>query len=502
MRTPAEEQLMAYLDGELSPEARADMECRLAASWELRARLAELQRDVEFYVRETVFQPAVLPPEDVVWRQLQQRVRSMPVTSTPAPPGWRRVVTIGGIAAAVAAVLLLQLPNRPAATADELLERARRAESVESDAVLRPVVHRRLRVRHTSAGRQAAQSVVWDVWRASRPERMRHHTSNGSAPLVEQLRAVFARSGMDPDRPLSAAVFSQWCRLRQTAGAQVRRTSLQDGREGVVVRAQPAPGGGDSVVSSALTLRTADWRPVAQELTVKTNAGTERYEIDEMEYHLLSYDSMPPDFFQHPPATASAPAVEAVVLPQPTVLEPAPSLPEPQPADPADLLRTALVAHLSAHRAGLCTGTPRPGGLSRAIVERLRLPEAQTISLASLLEAIAGDAGALRRHIDGYSALEITAASAELRAQFRRILEEHLAALRSNLKQAAALLVVTDAQPVSAGPPSDWHGAVLALTLEIEQLASLPPEQVAARLLHLSRQAEGASALVADGFSR
>lgn len=552
MEQPADHQLLAYLDGELPPEARAAIDAQLAASWELRARLAELSRDVEFFVRETAPRLPEPPPAQEVWGTLESRLKQTP-SSAAGPSLVRPLVTLGAIAAAItAAVFLLRPPmaNPSLATAD-VLDRARRAESVESDVLLRPVVHRRMRIRHSGPRRPAVESAVWDVWRASRPTRIRQHTE-GSAPLVGSLRAVLTRNGMDPDRPLSAAVYSDWTRTRGAASAAtLRQTSLPDGREAVVVSAHVHASSNDSIVAASLTLQTSDWRPVSQELTIETQTGREQYTIDEVDYHLLSATSIPPDFFEPAQAAATGPQVEPVQLPEPTPAAAIPS-PTPLPPAPADLLRTALAAQLTLHRTALCArpsieivrrlpdavllrgalpdadqttllealsgltllqpelqpGAPdnRSTDLSQRIAGHQQLAAGRSLSLVSLLRAVTDDAGALHRHVSGYSTVEIASASPALQIHLRQILEEHLTALRANLAQAANLLSATDPPAGSTSPPpaSDWHTALLNLTAGVDRVNTLaadgllPRQQLAAQCLQLANQAAQVSALLAS----
>lgn len=72
---PEESELLAYLDEELAPERQAEIRRMLAASWELRAQLARIERRVERYIEATAFQSSGEPPDvDDLWRDFSGRL--------------------------------------------------------------------------------------------------------------------------------------------------------------------------------------------------------------------------------------------------------------------------------------------------------------------------------------------------------------------------------------------------------------------------------------------
>jgi anti-sigma factor RsiW len=121
-----EDALSAYLDGELSHDARAEVEARLAQSAEWRAILDEV-RDARDAVRAL---PVVEPPADFLQRLLADADPSLLVPPPPTTPPvvvdlgeararrtprrGRWVAALGGAAAAavVVAVLITPTPNR------------------------------------------------------------------------------------------------------------------------------------------------------------------------------------------------------------------------------------------------------------------------------------------------------------------------------------------------------------------------------------------------------
>jgi hypothetical protein len=393
----------------------------------------------------------------------------------------------GVIAAAVVVAAIVRMTNPTTISAADVLERARRAEAAESGLAVKPVVvHQRLRVRRTGPARGESESVVWDLWRASNTARTRQQSSQSNASIVEDLQTVFRQNGIDPDRPLSAEGFADWRRSRTFGREQVDAA----GRETVVIRTEPVPDRDRSILSAALTVRSEDWRPVTEEVTVQTGDGQVRYEIDQLDHHVLASASIPPDFFDPPPAfiVRTAPAPLPVVI-----LEPAPQ-PEPlvAPAEPVESFAATMEKQLSGHRAGLCADPAVHDDVARQIVGRLNLAEPETLSLISLVKAIGDDAGALRRHAVLFSEAP-DSISPGLELRFRQILEEHIAAMRSNLAQVSVLLGVAS-EPVTAEPLEKHEPEeILHFVDRVEGLRSraaageLSRDQIAATSAELSR---------------
>ena len=219
-------------------------------------------------------------------------------------------------------------------------------------------------------------------------------------------------------------------------------------RDTVVVRTEPGHDRERSIVAAALTVRSADWRPIAEEVTVQTAEGQVRYEIDQIDHHVLASASMPSDFFDPPSA-----AVARVLPPLPSVApEPVPPpAPAPAPAEPAESISSNLETQITQHRAGLCSHPTLRDDVAQQITSRLSLSEPETVSVVSLWNAIGDDARSLRLHTKLSSDVDNVSVSPGLDFRFHQILDEHVAAMRSNLAQVAALLGVPSA-PSDAVP--------------------------------------------------
>lgn len=527
MRLPGDEELIAYLDGELPHARREEIRRLLEASWEARNRLAALERDIQFYMDATAqtHQPS-LPAEDRVWETIAPRL-----AQKPRGWHWRKLGLTGAIAAAVLIGAMVRLGSPPAISAAEALARAGRAEAAAVARIHAPVVHRTLRVRRTVPGRVETQSAVWEVWRAEGASRVRHWTRSGDQRVVDRVREVLRQGRMDSDEPLSAAAYAAW---RRQCDPQLERVEL--GREEVVV--QTGRAGHEGLVQASLTLHGGDWRPVAQHLTVQTDEGTERIELREMEFRVLAYDSLPRNFF-----ASAVTVIPPVIVPRPPEAAPEPMVELVPAADREALIASALQAQAALHRIGECgsryleivleaadrvdvRGTvpaaERKAGVMDALGElpllrldvqvadigneavspqrisdRLAMTEAEAISLLALLRAITSDAEALRRHTSGLHAVEVASAHALLRTPFEKAVREHLTALRTNLAEAARLLGADEAAGTDAsGALGDWHSGVAELgemvlrSCSASSAEGLPKQQLAGACAQLGREAE------------
>ncbi|MFN7934190.1 MAG: hypothetical protein U0R19_12740 [Bryobacteraceae bacterium] len=506
MRLPADDELIAYLDGELPPEKREEMRQLIAASWETRNRLAAIERDIQLYMDATVYHPEPqLPPAHRVWETIAPQLAER----TPVQNWWRYATVAVIVIAAFASIALRRETPAAPVSAVEALARAERSEAASVSGVVR----RTLQVSRRRSGQAEVQSAVWEVWRASGSARVRHQPQ---PPLIEEVRSALARNGFDADRPLSAAAYSSWRRSIQPAGESVDRRDT-----GFELRTTRAAERG--LVEASMTFRPSDFHPIAQRLTVRTDSGPELYELREMDLRVVAFDSLPRNLFE-----------PAVTVPPPPSVVPAP----PSGASelsilphPGDLLAAALTAHAALHRSGDCAtehleivrqspdrvdirgtvpSSERKARLLDALADlpllrldiqvaesvskpavnleqmaaHLRLAEPDVISLLALLEAITSDAEALRRHTAG---IEVPAGS--LVEGFGKAIEEHLAALRINLAHAARILDPAIEPGQGAGLSPAAFAASVLRSCSVSAAGESRRETLAAGCAALSRQA-------------
>ena len=524
MQLPDDAVLLAYLDGELEPAARKRLEKQLEGSWELRSRLAALERDIAtcMAILNDAPQPG-FAPADEVWRELETRL------TPPAGQSTRRWMLAASLVLAGGLAAYLGLVRAPAVSAAELVARAADVEARTLQQVTRPVVHRKMRVRRLTA--RETRSVDWEVWTEPRSG-LTHEQADPSSEnraLLGKLRLVMDQNRLDSRRPLSPQAWAEW---RRGVNPREERVEKAQGMISIQTRLG-APAGASSLVAARLTLRASDWTPVAQEFTLSEAEGQSTFEIQETSSAVVAFQSLPVGMFE--PETA-APAVHrasaAAAEEQPPV---APGLERGDHAHAEELLASLLAANMALHKASLCGQVPLPElsiadgrvdvrgavrtpehklqllsafgdipllrldlqlDLSAAPAESTvarfasgRFTEAQAAGLESMLSAIRTDALALAWHIENApeGALE--------QEPLRRALEEHRAALKANLAEAAAQIQSSGPGRVvlPALPGGSLRDRLLALASAASRLCadpSLSIEDLRATLLALSVSAE------------
>jgi len=223
---PDDGELLRYADGELSGRDVKRIQGHLAACWECRAELAELERTISDCVRyrQTVLREH-LPEPPAPWPDIYRRFDEF--EKSEQRPGWAARLA-GSMrafafqprrwAAAVAVALVValvvdQLRNAPAVRAAELLEQATTAEQSR--------IAEAQWVQLSSPDGTFTRSVDDDV------------TVEDTGAFAE-LRPLFEQANYDWRDPLSAEAFSNW--RDGLPRKQDEVTRLSDDNEGPVYR--------------------------------------------------------------------------------------------------------------------------------------------------------------------------------------------------------------------------------------------------------------------------
>src|SRR5437773_4459290 len=330
-----DDDLISYLDGELLPDEQQRARLHLEKCWDCRSRLNLTEGSVENFVRlrqETLL-PKELPPSgpalDVFRHRLAAhihaaqgkprlsfgftRVRSAlkdftahRFTFMTSPIAIRAYVFI--LAATVIAVVVIRSNRVTIVSANELIQRATEAQAARINATAQPVVHQKLQVRIKSQTHE--DSVNWEVWHDMQNSRFRSFVTNQTAApdIVNDLTRVFQANQMDPKQPLSAASYQAWRGSLTGKQENVATIKLADGGEAMTLRTFPAGAVNEGQIAEAtFTVRSADWHPVEQKLTVKTAIGSMIYELIETQSEVVSLNQVSPAIFgPEQPAVAKA----------------------------------------------------------------------------------------------------------------------------------------------------------------------------------------------------
>jgi hypothetical protein len=357
---PSDGELIAYLDGQLPPERRREVRGLLENSWELRSRLADIERDTKCYVDACADEfAALLPSPTDTWAAIRAKqgelsrhappagtvgLRELPPVTVVRHPAWRWAASLG--AAAVLAGIVFFFSIRPEAlSAAAILERGHAIESSALRTQASPVLHQ------TLVARKGRQSASWQIWRA--PTRARYaERVDGTQATVRELKSVLEENHMDPQRPLSAGAYREWREHVPIQREQVTDAETQGGDKAYRIETTVARAGGvRAILSSRLLMRRSDWHPVAQQLTVRTPDGDEQFEISETASEVVAFEALSASVFAE-----AAPAIVAGTA-RPSIAQlPSPPLPEIPLPTRAQIVSAEVKALYALHRMQACSG--------------------------------------------------------------------------------------------------------------------------------------------------
>ncbi|MBL8202956.1 MAG: hypothetical protein JNM09_01910 [Blastocatellia bacterium] len=340
---PDENELLAFLDEELSPQRQAEIRQQLAADWELRANLAKLERRVEQFVDATAHVREVdepLPLDDL-WRDFSARLEATSVRPAwqARVAGWwqtefRLRVLIGATACllVVAALSFLLWQSERPVSAQEFLQRSTQAEAASLQRVGAPVVYRKIQVKRSGTN----ESATWESWHDVERTQFRQRLADvkKKPALLAEVEAILTANQFDPQRPLSAAAFAAWRNRIPRQAESVARNN--DGL--MLTTTATAPHAVNTIIAATLTVRRSDWHAIALQLQVQGERESRSFELRETSFEILSAQALN-DFAEATPALS--------VLANPS---PSPSLePTASPsASPSASTTAALAAIASA----------------------------------------------------------------------------------------------------------------------------------------------------------
>ena len=326
-----DDDLISYLDGELLSDEQQQARVHLEKCWDCRSRLSLTQSSVENFVRlrQEIVLPRELPPSgpalDLFRQRLAAHIRASQgkprlsfgftrvrsalkdfaarrPTFMTSPVAIRAYVFI--LAAAVIAVVVIRSNRVTIVSANELIQRATEAQANRISATVQPVIHQRLQLKAKSQTHE--ESANWEVWHDMQNSRFRSVVANqtSAADILSDLTRVFEANQMDPKRPLSAAAYQAWRSSLPGKQEDVAKIKLSDGSEAMTLRTLPAGAVNEGQITEAtFTVRSVDWHPVAQKLTVRTTDGSTDYELIETQSEVVSLNQVSPAIFGAAPAT-------------------------------------------------------------------------------------------------------------------------------------------------------------------------------------------------------
>lgn len=329
----SDEQIIAAIDGDSPAPFSANAARHLDSCWQCLARKQLLQdtivRVVE-YQRELVA-PYLPPPargedrfiarlDDQIQSASRQRSRFVSFVRTIGIPHMNPVVASTIVVVlALSTLLVIWSRTGPRVSASEFLERAKVWD--ESPRNGEPgVVYQRIRIR---APKQTIERTLYrDVQRRRRPKTTEPNDQE------QQLKRTFSAAGVSWDEPLSAIAFKEWHDRQALKKDEVERS----GDDLVTLTTNVSEG---SVAAESLTVRRADFHPVARRVQFR-ESGT--VEIAELDYAVLGWNAVNDSIFEPIPSELGA-------VPRHLAI---PSLPTREELDEVELEARLVLSRLNA----------------------------------------------------------------------------------------------------------------------------------------------------------
>jgi hypothetical protein len=342
---PSEKELLLFVDGELRNRQATRIERHLAHCWQCRAQLAQTEHAINEFVTlrrkllDQQFQGADFPSSRSSRALLGARIAERAGSSD--LHGWRKFLSqaavlprplwsAGSLVALVLVLLLIEPLLTPSVAAMDVIAHGRAAEQRRPTGIF---LRQRVRINVTEWAKPASATLDYDVWKYAGRSRML--VVAGPAEPADRLRAFYQSRGADWENPLSVTSFA---RLRDSLGPV--RDEVR-GREQITVTSTPVSGGRPSaeVRRLELTVRRSDWHAISQRIELPDAD----YELTEVLDEAVARDKVDPAIFAEPPLPALTPAPPVPPPRHTVVVPPRPLSPTVEQLEDAEIqLREAL----------------------------------------------------------------------------------------------------------------------------------------------------------------
>ncbi len=530
----SDEILLAHLDGELGERQERCTARHLKACWECRARLAELEAQVEALAKaqsERSFPgKARVQAARARFLEWEDQFEAQRPKERLSPVLWRRALGAAAVLAIIAAGLTYwEIGRRNRRQTEALLRQSQTAE--QAFASSREVVHQVLRVEvaqtrprllerrsrlevwsETSSGRLAFHwndqegRVKEAVWRQATPKPMPRQAAAAQPVSLGDL----SQHGLDPDRIedgfLAWLKSRQWLPVGATADLAVFRS-----RGGVVLTAERTRSGdGQNVIRFHARGRSygADitWTVEVDAASFRVRWQRARYETPDRAVELrliseraelVSAASVRPEVFRPPALVPERPRAPVVVERKRPAGPVRSSLEEPAGLDALEVEALWLL-----HRVGACLGevteiTPEPPATLR-IRALVRTEERKADLVAALADLTARRDVVLDVHTFGEAAAAATSGHRQRPAalSIEKALAQYFierAGIRDRVLAGRQARELAQAGQSASGAAysEGWALVRLAERFDSDRIAKLPPQ--ARRMLEQMVRRHGAA---------
>jgi len=310
------QQMLAYLDGELSRAETHKAEKHLHSCWTCRTEVEHLKSDIATILdsQREMFSPA-LPSPPSPWPTFNMLMgRSAP---TPRPSTWMRMVAAIGtmatpsriFAASMAVVGIVAVTfatfRSPVVSAKEVLRHIEVADAKRSDIGKDNVIRERVHIRRTTRNTGRQDSTVADTWRSRKAA---YWENSKNDPVLFDLESEYKSHGVPLSLPLSASSTMGW------GNAMRAEPNVTRSGEDLDLTYVPAGTHSDGIERVSFRVQPDNW--TVKQMTIGLPDAS--FEVTEDDFDIVPVSSVPPMLLAElelPPFPTSAP--QSVIHPLP-----------------------------------------------------------------------------------------------------------------------------------------------------------------------------------------
>jgi len=389
----APEQMLPYLDGELSNSARRKIGVHLESCWMCRREMERLQADIGLIVdaQHTVYSPGIqAPPPPQPWARLESSLATIKQRGFPAPrffASWtpRRPLWTSVAFGTLACAVILAWLEPASVSAGEVVRLASQMDTQRMQATPGHFVRQRVRVTKMDRDGQRKQTGAVDSWRSARNGYWQFPPSDTAAA---DLQERYRRRGIT-QHPLCAKSFQFLSSNLAADGLVVRTADTLN-----VSYAEAGQSGGD-LRNITLRVLPEEWRITGMRLEF----DDADFDIVEENVALVPRDDTPNDVLarlEPPVPSLDKATLSGVVTPLPTPLLLPPVIPAPDERPLHDIEMDVL---FTLHQLGADLGEPITVGKGAdqvIVVQAWGAPE----SRRDLLRRVLQDNSKVRLELD------------------------------------------------------------------------------------------------------
>lgn len=353
-----DEDLIAFLDGEVSPDEADHMRRHLKSCWVCRGQLSEVQGSIECFLRarQEILMPRELPPagrqlnqfiirlsqhlsgyqqEATLWQKVSQmritlRVFAELIFSNTVfrIPDYLMVRLAVASIVVIAASLLFIYNHETTVSASEFLMRSESAQASALSTTAQPIIHQKIRLRRIGTGKAGEESTVVEAWTdpnnsISKKQIVDNEVIDNKRSserqvdiqmptLLLELETSLARNRLSPHQPLSATAYRMWSDSVDSKREQILKSQQSDGAEILILKTTPTGSIVEGSISEAsLAVRVRDWHPISESFRIRGKHGDEEYELHEISFEIVSLTALGPGFLANPVTSNTTPAATA-----------------------------------------------------------------------------------------------------------------------------------------------------------------------------------------------